>query len=143
MSRTEQQMEEELKGIAAPAEDMPTPEEEAPMAEESSSLTASTMASNFNSMDPELQNAIKPLFSGEGVAVMNQLLGEAIVSDFTSQIDMAPAEEAPATPAPQEGMMAPAEEPMPAMAQGGMLNTQLRDMMQKDMSPQEIRSQIR
>ena len=143
MARTEQQMEEELKGMAAPAEDMPMAEEEAPMAEESSTLTASTMASNFNSMDPELQDAIKPLFSGDGLTAMSQLLGEAIVSDFTSQIDMAPAEEAPATPAPQgEGMMAP-EAPMPAMAKGGMINTQLRDMKAKGMSPQEIRSQIK
>ena len=146
MARTEEQMKSEMTGMAAPTPDMPM---EGEMQEESGSLTVDSMVSNFNAMDPQLQEAIKPLFSGDGVTAMNELLGESLVSDFTSQIDMEPADEmgapapAPATPAaPQEGMMAP-EEPMPAMARGGMLNTQMKDMVRQGMSPQEIRNKLR
>jgi hypothetical protein len=145
MARTEEQMQSEMTGMAAPSPDMPM---EGDM-DEPSSLTVDSMVSNFNAMEPQLQEAIKPLFSGDGVIAMNQLLGESLVSGFTSQIDMASPQEpaapapapAPATPAtPQEGMMAP--EPT-AMAQGGMLNTQMKDMVRQGMSPQQIRNKLR
>lgn len=141
MARTEEQMKSEMTGMAAPKPDMPM---EGGM-DAPSSLTVDSMVSNFNAMDPQLQEAIKPLFSGDGVIAMNELLGEPLVSGFVSQIDMASPEEtaapAPTRPTtPKEGMMAPEATPM---AQGGMLNTQLRDMMQKGMSPQQIRNKLR
>jgi hypothetical protein len=136
MSRTEQQMEEELKGIAAPADDMPM-EDEATMGSE---LTVDTMMSNYETMEPTEQEAIRTLLNEPISQLFDRLTGQTVISEFSSQLTTAPA--TPAEAPAGEGMMAP-EEPMPAMAQGGMLNTQLRDMMQKDMSPQEIRSQIR
>jgi len=141
MARTEEQMKSEMTGMAAPTPDMPMEGGR----DEPSSLTVDSMVSNFNAMEPQLQEAIKPLFSGDGVIAMNQLLGESLVSGFTSQIDMAspeePAAPAPATPAtPQEGMMAPEATPM---AKGGMLNSQMKDMVRQGMSPQQIRNKLR
>jgi len=143
MARTEEQMKSEMTGMAAPEPDMPM---EGGM-DEPSSLTVDSMVSNFNAMDPQLQEAIKPLFSGDGVIAMNELLGEPLVSGFVSQIDMDSPEEpaapapAPATPAtPQEGMMAPEATPM---AKGGMLNSQMQDMVRQGMSPQQIRNKLR
>jgi len=150
MSRTEQQMEEELKGMAAPpAEDMPM-EDEAP-----STVDAMTMVSNFNRMDEQEQQAISPLFEQPVRGAMEALFGAKVIGDFVAEAGIgeggeAPMEpempaaspETPATPPtpPQEGMMAPEAT---TMAQGGMLNTQMRDMVRQGMSPQEIRNKMR
>ena len=143
MSRTEQQMEEELKGMAAPpAEAMPM-EDEAP-----STVDAMTMVSNFNRMDEQEQQAISPLFEQPVRGAMEALFGAKVIGDFVAEAGIGEGGEAPmepetsATPPtpPQEGMMAPEAT---TMAQGGMLNAQMRDMVRQGMSPQEIRNKMR
>jgi len=142
MARTEEQMRNEMTGMAAPAEDMPM-EEEAP-----STVDAMTMVSNFNQMDENEQQALAPLFQEPVRGAMEALFGAQVIGDFITETGIgegeqteAPMDTAGEAPMPQEGMMAP-EAPMPEMARGGMLNTQMRDMVRQGMSPQEIRNKM-
>ena len=140
MARTEEQMKSEMTGMAAPEPDMPMEGEEG-----STTIDAMAMATNFQQMPEENQNALRPLFQDPVLPVMETLLGSNVVSTFITEagIDNAPMEaEAPMEAPASEGMMAP-EEPMPAMAMGGMLNTQMRDMVSQGMSPEDIRNKLR
>jgi hypothetical protein len=150
MSRTEEQMEEELKGMAAPIEGEPMEDGEMPMeGEGSSTVDAMTMVSNFNQMDENEQMAITPLFQQPVRTAMEALFGAQVISDFVSEAGIGEGEEAPmepevpatppAAPTP-EGMMAPEAT---TMAKGGMLNTQMQDMIRQGMSPEQIRNKMR
>ena len=140
MARTEEQMKSEMTGMAAPTEGMPMEGEEG-----STTIDAMSMVANFQQMPEENQNALRPLFQDPVRPVMETLLGSNVVSTFVSEVGIedAPMEaEAPMEAPASEGMMAP-EEPMPAMAMGGMLNTQMRDMVSQGMSPEDIRNKLR
>ena len=102
-------MNQEMTGMAAPTE---APLTDAPAAEEpSSSLSATTMMTNYESMEPQKQEAIKTLLNDPISQLFDELTGMSVMSEFASQLG---SPETPATPAPEgEGMMAPTEAPAP------------------------------
>lgn len=141
-------MEDEMAGIGMPPEEdtaeMPTEEpmaDEMPAEEGASSLTSGMLAENYSAMEPEEQAAVGELFVGPAASIMKKLLGNEIVDAFASQVEL-PSEQ-PAE-APEEGLMTSTAttEPVPAMASGGLLNKQARDLRSQGMSPKEIRSSI-
>lgn len=146
MARTEEEMATELTGMAAPM----AGDEGMPMEEESTTIDAMSMVANFQQMSPEEQDALRPLFQDPVRPAMEVLLGAGIVNNFIAEAGIGEAEAGPEPmageempmPPAGEGMMAP-EAPMPAMARGGMLNTQMKDMVRQGMSPQEIRTKLR
>ena len=143
----EEMMNEEMAGIGSPPSEeqmvkdvaeVATKPEDAP-----STVDAMTMASNFNSLDEATQIAVSEMFKEPVLGAMQQLLGEKIINDFTSQVDMPMEgdESLPEAPMEEEGLMAspPTEEPMPAMAAGG-LTASLREMKKQGMTPEQFRS---
>ena len=103
MARTEEQMTEELTGMAAPTEDMQAPEETSPM------LSVDTMMSNYEAMEPTKQRAVLTLLNEPISQLFDELTGQTVISQFSTQIAGAPSAEP--TPTPEgEGMMAPTEE---------------------------------
>ena len=104
MARTEQQMEEELNGMAAPSPEMGTATETSP------TIDMETMMGNFMDMDEELKPIATRLIASPAAELVDQIIGQPTLTRLRNQLDQPlslGAEEAP-TPEPQaEGMMAP------------------------------------
>jgi len=101
MARTEEQMKSEMTGMAAPTDEIPMDKEE-PMGSE---LTVDTMMSNYETMEPTEQEAIRTLLNEPISQLFDRLTGQTVISEFSSQLTTAPA--TPAEAPVGEGMMAP------------------------------------
>jgi len=115
MARTEEQMTEELTGMAAPAEGMPM-EEEAPEMK----YDMESMVGNYLDMEESDRKKVLSLVASPVTRLLDTLLGEPVLERFSMQIEKEipagePMAEGEAEPMPEgEGMMAPTTEEEPA-----------------------------
>ena len=117
MARTEEQMNEEMSGMAAPTGDMPMEE---PMEAPETAFDMETVMGNFMDLDDDRRQIATRLIASPAAVVLDEILGEPIIARLAEQlgqtIEMTAEEigvsEAP-TDSPAEGIMgapAPTEE---------------------------------
>ena len=106
----------------------PVPPAMAPTTSEMPDLTVDSMLSNYEGMEEDVKNATGELMQDPITGILDSLTGTTMFSEFSQTIGAGPAE-APATPAPQEGIMGPSPEmeapatpaPTAMMSEGGGL----------------------
>lgn len=125
-----------------------TPAEETPA---ESMFDTSRIMDNVQAMPEEEKSMLSELLQDPIVELLDSVLGEPVMAQVSEQVKTAEAEP---TPTADEGIMGrpedqismeDAEESPEAtpMAKGGMMNTQMKDMVRQGMSPQEIRNKLR
>lgn len=119
--------------------------EEAPVEDTApSAVTPEAMMENYQTMAEDEQTAVMQLFDDPVRDLLDKLMGGSTFSTFADQVQGPVAEEAPAEET--AGLMGPTpdmETPMPALAAGGDINAQLRDMARQGMSRDQILSKMR
>lgn len=111
MARTEEQMNEEMSGMAAPAKDMPTEE---PAEAPETSFDMETLMGNFMDLDEDRRQIAFRLIQTPAAEVLDAILGEPVIARLNAQLGQGipMGEEAPID-SPAEGIMgapAPTEE---------------------------------
>ena len=109
MARTEEQMNEEMSGMAAPTGDMPMEE---PMEAPETAFDMETVMGNFMDLDDDRRQIATRLIASPAAVVLDEILGEPIIARLAEQlgqtIEMTAEEigvsEAP-TDSPAEGIM--------------------------------------
>ena len=113
MARTEEQMNEEMSGMAAPTGDMPMEE---PMEAPETSFDMETLMGNFMELDEDRRQIAFRLIQTPAAEILDTILGEPVIARLNAQLGQGiPMGEEEPTPE-GEGMMAPAtEQPMADM----------------------------
>ena len=100
MARTEEQMQEEMTGMAA------LPAENTPMEEKEPSIDMETMMGNFMYMSDQERQIVGRLIASPAGQLIDRVFGEPLIARLATQLDEGfTLGDEEATPAPTEGIM--------------------------------------